>query len=68
MNAGERFFVFCVDATGKDVFVAKDGGLTPDLAEADLNTEDIADDLAVLVSAEFDMCFGIGQDVSSWEA
>ena len=63
MRSSEKFFVFCVDAAGKDVFVARDGGLTPDINEADLHTEDIADDLAILVSAEFDMTFGIKQDV-----
>ena len=62
MNASERFFVFAVDAAGKDVFVARDGGLTPDLGEADLHTEDIADDLAYLASSEYDLCFGIGQN------
>ena len=63
MNQSERFFVFAVDAAGKDVFIARDGGLTPDKGEADMNDEDVADDLAVLATSEFDMAFGIGQDV-----
>lgn len=63
MDKEVKFFVFSVDAAGKDVFVARDGGLTPDIGEADVNTEDVADDLSVLATTEYDMIFGIGHSL-----
>jgi hypothetical protein len=57
-----KFYVYAVSPVG-NVYIARDGGLTPELNEADLNTEDIADDLSVLATTEFDMAFDIKQDV-----
>jgi len=53
------FYAFSTSSAGAKVFVARDGGLTPDINEADVNSEDVADDLSVLAAAEFDMPFDI---------
>jgi hypothetical protein len=56
------FYVFSTAGAVK-IYVARDGGLTPNVDEADLNSEDVADDLSVWASKEFDMLFDIAQDV-----
>jgi hypothetical protein len=54
----QGFYVFGVTRVGK-VYIARDGGLTPERNEADITSEDVADDLMVLASKEYDMPFDI---------
>ena len=57
MNNG-GFYVFSNSGASR-VYIARDGGLTPDLGEADVTSEDIADDLCAWAVKEFDMPFDI---------
>ena len=55
----QGYYAFGVSAIGQKVYVARDGGLTPNIDEADINSEDVADDLSVWAAQEFDMAFDI---------
>ena len=57
----QGYYAFSVTRAGNRVYVARDGGLTPDVDEADVNSEDVADDLSVWAAQEFDMAFDIGE-------
>jgi hypothetical protein len=71
MKTAERFFVFAIDDSGKDVFITQ-GGLTRDINKSTLHYEDEADRVAEEMSDKYIwLTFGIGQHVDEtncgWE-